>query len=65
MTRTRAALGYRPSLPNGQTDWSRYCVKVVTVHGPGADDYAVDHLTFADKPEAQAHARSIGARFTV
>lgn len=62
-TRSPVALGYRPSRPNGHADWSRYCLKVTTFTGPGRDDYAVEQLTFPDKPQAQAHARDLGARF--
>lgn len=59
------ALGFRPSLTNGHSDWSRYCLRVVTFTGAGPDDYRVEQLTFPDKPEALAHAATIGARFTV
>lgn len=63
--RPPVALGYRPRLQNGHTDWTRYCLKLVTFHGGGPDDYRVEHLTFSDKPAAMAHAATIGATFTV
>lgn len=64
-TRPPYALGYRRCLPNGHTDWSRYCLKVITTHGTGPDDYRVAHLTFPDKPAAMAHASAVGATFHV
>lgn len=63
--RPPSALGYNPKLPNGDTDWLRFCLQLVTYLGAGRDDYTVTTLTFPDKPAALAHAKSIGATLYV
>ena len=65
MPRQPVALGYRPTLPCGGLDWSRYRLQVTTFTGRGPDDHATETLTFPDKPAALAHAQAIGALSTV
>jgi hypothetical protein len=65
MPRQPVALGYRPSLPSGELDWTSYRLQVTTFTGRGPDDHATEYMTFADKPAALAHAKAIGALFTV
>lgn len=65
MPRQPVALGYRPTLPCGGLDWSRYRLQVTQRTGNGPHDYKTETLTFPDKPAALAHAKTIGALFTV
>lgn len=64
MTCTRRfARGFRPSLPDGRTDWTRYCLQILTRADDGGSGYSVRTLAFPDKAAALAHARAVGATF--
>ena len=65
VTRQPVALGYRPTLPTGEPDQTCHRLQVTTFTGHGPDAHTTEYLTFPDKPAALAHAKAIGALFTV